>query len=86
MIKARIDQLDRDDETTQNVGDGAMRIDVGAKFVSAKKRVPREERIAFTFEIQILRQPDHFVAVFLHPAREMRRFAGAFFVPEITRD
>src|SRR5437763_10644667 len=63
-----------------------MRIDVGAKFVAAEKNVAAEKRIAFAFEIQILRQPDDFVAVLFHPAREMRRFSAAFFVPEITRD
>ena len=79
MIKARIDQLDRDDETAENVRDRAMRIDVGAEFVSAKKRVAarRARRL-------LLRNKDssgnqiNFVAVLFHPTREMRRFAGPF--------
>ena len=61
-------------------------LNVGAKFVAAEKYVAAEERVAFPFEKEILRQPDDFVAVFFHPAREMRRFAGAFFVPEIARN
>ena len=68
VVKTRIDQLDRNDEATQEIGDGAVRIDVGAKFVAAKKDVAAEERVAFPFEIQILRQPDDFVAMLFHPA------------------
>ena len=63
-----------------------MRIDIGPKFVAAEKHVTAEERVAFALEIQILRQPDDFVTVLLHPAREVRRFARPFLVPEITRD
>src|SRR5687768_8237055 len=63
MIESRIDQLDRDDEAAQEIGDGAMRIDVGAKFVTAKENVATEESVAFAFEIQILRQPHDVVAV-----------------------
>ena len=37
MIKARIDQFDRDDETAQHIRDRAMRLDVGAKFVTAEQ-------------------------------------------------
>ena len=62
----------------EHVSDGAMRLDVGAEFVTAEKRVAAEERVAFAFEIKILRQPDHFVTVFFHPAGKMRRFTGAF--------
>src|SRR5947207_15238028 len=63
-----------------------MRIDVGAKFVTAEKNVAAEERVTFAFEVQILRQPDDFIAVLFHPTREMRRFSAAFFVPEIARN
>src|SRR2546429_6164016 len=63
-----------------------MRIDVGAKFVTAEKDIAAEERVTFAFEIHIFRQPDDFEAVLFHPTREMRRFSAAFFVPKITRD
>ena len=63
-----------------------MRLDVGTKLVAAKERVTAEEGIAFAFEVEIIGQPRNVVAVFLHPVREMRRFAGALFVPEIARD
>src|SRR5688500_12967102 len=84
VVETRIDQLDRNDEAPQEIGDGTMRIDVGAKFVAAEEHVAAEEGVAFPFEIEILRQPDDFVAVFFHPARKVRRFSGAFFVAEIT--
>src|SRR5256885_16352323 len=45
MVKTRIDQLDRDDETSQHVGDGPVRLDVRTKLVSAKKRFTAEESI-----------------------------------------
>ncbi len=57
-----------------------------AKFVAAEKHVAAEERVAFPFEKQILRQPDDFVTVLFHPAREMRRFAGALLVSKIAGD
>ena len=86
MIKARIDKFNRDDQATQHVGDGAMRLDVGTEFVAAEKRIAAKERIAFAFEKKITRQPGHFVTVLFHPFREKRRFAGAFFVAKIARD
>src|SRR5438876_11053202 len=61
-----------------------MRLDIGTEFVTAKKNVAAEESIAFAFEVEIIRQPRGLVAVFFHPARKMRRFARALFVPEIT--
>src|SRR5438105_660306 len=63
-----------------------MRLDVGAKLVAAKKGIAAEKRIAFAFEIEIIWQPRNFVAVFLHPTREMWRFTRPLFVPEITRN
>src|SRR3981081_1046286 len=63
VIKARIDQLDRDDKAAQNISDGTMRIDVGAKLVATEKDVATEESVSFPFEIKILRQPDNFVTV-----------------------
>src|SRR3984893_9104379 len=86
MIKARIDKLDRDDETSEHVCDCSVGIDVGTKFVPAKKHVAAEERIAFALEIMIFRQPGNFVTVFLHPTRKMRRFAGALLVAKIARN
>ena len=86
VIKARIDQLDRDDQATQDIGDGPMGVDVGPKLVPAKKYVATEESITFPFEIKIFGQPSNLIAMFFHPMREMRRFACPFFVPEIARD
>src|SRR5438045_8936633 len=63
-----------------------MRLDIGTKFVAAKKDIAAEKRIAFAFEIEIIWQPRDFVAVFLHPTREMWRFTRPLFVPEITRN
>jgi len=86
VVKTRIDQLDGDDEATEEIGDGAVRIDVGAKFVAAKKHIAAKERVAFAFEIKILRQLDDIVAVLFHPTGEVRRFARSFFVAKITRN
>ena len=86
MIKARIDQLDRNDETAKHVRDGAMRLDVGAKFVTAEKRVAAEERVTFSFEVEILRQPTNFITVLFHPTREKRGFARAFLMAKIARN
>src|SRR2546423_13712242 len=86
VIEPRIDQLDRDDEATEQIRDSAMGIYVGPEFVAAEQNIAAEEGVALAFEIKVLRQPDDFVAMLFHPARKMRRFAGAFFVPEIARD
>src|SRR3954471_23671314 len=86
MVKARVHQRDGNNETAEKVREGAMGVDVGAEFVAAKKNVAAEERVTFAFEVELLRQPDDFVAVLFHPTCEMRRFAGAFFVAEIARD
>jgi hypothetical protein len=48
VVETRIDQLDRDDEASQQIGDSAMGIDVGAKFVTAKEHVAAEESVAFS--------------------------------------
>jgi hypothetical protein len=63
-----------------------MRAHIGAKFVAAKQRVAGKERVAFSLKKLIVRQPDNFVAVLLHPLRKKRRFSGPFFVSKITRD
>ena len=63
-----------------------MRLNIGAKFVAAKKRVAAKERVAFALEVKIVRQPMHFVAAFFHPVGKERLFTGAFFVAEITGD
>src|SRR5438093_13431115 len=57
MIKARIDKFYRDNKTTEQLRNGAMRLDVGTKLVPAKKYVVAEEGIAFAFEVEILGQP-----------------------------
>src|SRR5438270_11931585 len=53
MIKAGIDQLDRDDEATEHVRDRAMRLDGGAEFVTGIRRVAVNKRIAFGLEIPV---------------------------------
>src|SRR5215471_49305 len=63
-----------------------MRLNVRAKLVAAKKHVAAKERVAFTLEIKVLRQPIHLVTVVLHPLGKERLFPGAFLVAEITRD
>ena len=55
MIKTWIDKFHRDDETAEDVGDSAMRLDIGAKFITAEKRVAPEKRIAFAFKIKFFR-------------------------------
>src|SRR4029450_8703253 len=74
MIEPRIDQLDRDAEAAQHLRHRAMRLDIAAKFVPAKKRVLAEKSVAFAFEIQVFRQPMNFIAVLFHPTHEIRRF------------
>ena len=66
--------------------DRAMRLNVAAELVTAKKGVVSKERVAFAFEIQIFRQPMNFVAVLFHPTHEIRCFTGPFLMAEITRD
>src|SRR6266536_1908257 len=55
MVKTRIDQLDRDDKAAKHFRNRAMRLDVAAKFVAAKKSVVAEKSVTFPFEIQIFR-------------------------------
>src|SRR5260370_38509070 len=63
-----------------------MRLEVGTKLVPAKERITAKEGVALALEVKLLRQPRDFVTMLFHPAREMRRFAGSLFVPEIARD
>ena len=86
VIKARINQFHRDHQAAEHVCDGAMRLNVGPKFVAAEEHVAAKERIAFAFEIKIFREPTHFVAALLHPFYEERLFTGALCVPEIAGD
>ena len=86
MVKTRVDQLDRDDEAAKHVRDRAMRLNVAAELVTAKKSVAAEERVTFPFEIQIFRQPKNFITVLFHPTHEIRRFTGPFLMAKITRN
>src|SRR5262249_47759467 len=85
-IKARIDQFHRDYETAKDVCHGAMRLNVGAKFVTTKECIAAKESVAFALEIKIFRQPTHFISSLFHPFPEERLLAGALFVTEITGD
>src|ERR1700730_8096484 len=86
VIKTRVDQFHRDNQTAKHVCHGAMRLNVGAKFVAAKKHVAAKERISFALEIKVLGQPLDFVAALFHPFGKKRLLTGAFFVAEIARD
>ncbi|KAG0505770.1 MAG: hypothetical protein Udaeo_08660 [Candidatus Udaeobacter sp.] len=86
VVKTRINQLHRDSKATEHFCDGAVRLDVGTKFVTAKEHVLAEERVAFAFEVKFFRQPIDFIAVLLHPFGEKRLFSCAFFVAEIAGD
>src|SRR5205807_1722825 len=44
MVKAWIDKFHRDNKTSEHLGDGAMRFNVGAEFVTAKKCVASAPR------------------------------------------
>src|SRR5437762_12814191 len=63
MVKTRVDQLDRDGEAAKHVRDRAVRLDVAAEVVSAKKYVACEKRVSFPFEIQVLCLPKNFMTV-----------------------
>ena len=54
MIKARIHQLDGDNQTAQQFADRAMRLNVAAEFVPAKEGIVAKQGIAFALEIQIV--------------------------------
>src|SRR5205809_1991122 len=86
VIKARINQFDRDHQAAEHVCYGPMRLNVRSKFVAAKEHVAAKERIAFAFEIKIFRKPTHFVAALLHPFRKERLLTRALFVAEIAGD
>ena len=63
-----------------------MRLNVGTKFVTAKKRIPAKESVALSLEIKIFRQPTDFITPLLHRFREERLLAGTLFVTEIAGD
>src|SRR4029453_15554993 len=63
-----------------------MRLNVRTKLVTAKQRIAAEKRIAFTFEIKILRQPIHFITALFHPFREKRVAPRALLMGKITGD
>src|SRR5439155_14719567 len=86
MIKTWINKFHRDDEATEHVRNGPMRLNIGAKLVAAKKHVAAEEGISLAFEVEIVGQPANFIAMFFHPARKMRRFASTLPVAEIARN
>src|SRR4030095_14901292 len=67
VVKTRINKFHRDSKATEHFRDGAVRLNVGTKFVTAKEHVVAKERVAFAFEVKFLRQPIDFVAVLLHP-------------------
>src|SRR5437762_2560443 len=86
VIKPRIDQLDGNNKACKHFGDGTVRLDIAAKFVTAKERIATEESVPFSLEIQFFRQPENFISVRFHPAREVRRLPGPFLVPKIARN
>src|SRR5467141_675749 len=86
VVKARINQFHRDNQTAKHVCHGAMRLNVGPKFVAAKEHVAAEEGIAFALEIKIFRQPLHFVAPLLHPLGKERLLTSTLFMAEVARD
>ncbi len=51
VIKARVDQLDGNDQATEDVRDRPMGIDVGAEFVTTEKRIAGKERVTLAFEV-----------------------------------
>ena len=55
MIKTGIHQLHRDHKTTEHFRYGTVRLDIGTKFVAAKEHLAAEERVAFAFEVKLLR-------------------------------
>src|SRR5215471_20590838 len=86
VIEAWIDKLDRDDQAVENLSDAAVRTYVSAKLVAAKKRITGKKRVPFAFKELIVRQPNHFVTVLLHPVRKVRGFRRTFLVPEVARN
>src|SRR4029077_15307246 len=69
MVKARINQFYGDSETAKHVCHGAVRLNVGTKFVAAKEDVAAKESVAFALKIKLFRQPLHLVAALFHPFR-----------------
>src|SRR4029077_10316165 len=86
VIKPRINEFDRDSETTEHLRDGAVRLNVRAKFVTAKEHIAAEERVTFALEIEFFRQPAHLVPVLFHPFGKKWLLTGAFFMAEIAGD
>ena len=85
VVEPGIDQLYRDDETAKHFRNRAMRLNVAAELVTAKKCIARKESVAFAFEIQIVRQPKNLITVLFHPTHEIRRFTGSFLVAALER-
>src|SRR5690349_14388238 len=85
-VKTRIDQLHRDYQAAQHFCYGAVRLNVGPKFIAAKENVVSEERIAFALKIKLLRQPFDLVVMLGHPFCKEGLFTRAFLVAEITGD
>src|SRR5436305_15272581 len=62
-----------------------VRLNVGAKFVTAKERIAAKKRVAFALEIKIFRRPIHFITALFHPFREEGLVTRALFMAKITR-
>ena len=84
MVKARINQFHGDGETAEHLCHGAMRLDIRTKLITAKEHVGSKQSVAFAFEIKIVGQPVHFVAVLFHPLSKERLLTSAFFVAKVT--
>jgi len=64
-------------ETAKDVRQGAMRLDVGPKFVTQNSASPPKRASPSPLEIKIFRQPNHFITSLFQPFREERLLAGA---------
>src|SRR5207247_9876948 len=72
--------------SAKDIRQGAVRLNVGTKFVTAEERIAAKKRVAFALEIKIFRQPIHFITALFHPFREERLLTRALFMAKITRD
>jgi hypothetical protein len=61
-----------------------MRLNIGAKFVAAKKGIAAKESVAFALEIKIFRQPIDFVTALFHPLRKERLLACPLLMAKIA--